>query len=135
MREASADAVQLIAGLLTHMKQIVGDGASYAMLHYGAMEEGKRFGAGYGASDLPRVLERIDGVLMQRSEVVSDDGATVKVRVHSSSLLTTGQRPIQGVILGLIEGALSSSRQGRYKGAVLQTAEKGEMLIELKRDA
>ena len=134
MREASADAVQLIAGLLTHMKQIVGDGASYAMLHYGAMEEGKRFGAGYGPGDLPRVLERIDTVLMQRSEVVGDDGSSVKVRVHSSALLSTGQRSIQGVILGLIEGALSSSRQGRYKGTVLQTAEKGEMLVELKRD-
>ncbi|HEX2021965.1 MAG TPA: hypothetical protein VHH36_04585 [Candidatus Thermoplasmatota archaeon] len=135
MREASADTVQLIAGLLTHMKQIVGDGASYAMLHYGAMEEGKRFGGGYGANDLPQVLERIDSVLLQRSEVLADDGATVRVRVFQSPLLATGQRSVQGVILGLLEGALSASRQGRYKGALVPTADKGELVVELKRDA
>lgn len=134
MREASADTVQLIAGLLTHMKQIVGDGASYAMLHYGAMEEGKRFGGGYGANDLPKVLDRLDTVLLQKSEVLADDGATVRVRVHSSPLLATGQRSVQGVILGLLEGALSASRQGRYKGSIVTGAEKGELILELKRD-
>lgn len=135
MREASADTVQLIAGLLTHMKQIVGDGASYAMLHYGAMEEGKRFGGGFGAGDLPQVLGRIDTVLLHRSEVLADDGATVRVRVFDSQLLATGQRSVQGVILGLLEGALSASRQGRYKGALVPTAEKGELVVELKRDS
>ena len=134
MREASSDTVQLIAGLLTHMKQIVGDGASYAMLHYGAMEEGKRFGGGFGQADLPKVLARIDAVLYQTSEVVEDGGDSLRIRVHSSALLLTGQRSVQGVILGLLEGALSASRQGRYKGAVLQSAEKGELIVELKRD-
>jgi hypothetical protein len=116
------------------MKQIVGDGASYAMLHYGAMEEGKRFGGGYGASDLPQVLQRIDAVMLQNSEVVADDGGSVRVRVTASPLLVTGQRSIQGIILGLLEGALSSSRQGRYKGAILPSSDKGELLVELKRD-
>lgn len=134
MREASADTVQLIAGLLTHMKQIVGDGASYAMLHYGAMEEGKRFGGGFAAKDLPEVLGRIDAVLLQTSEIVEDGGDALRIRVHSSPLLSTGQRSVQGVILGLLEGALSASRQGRYKGVVLQSAEKGELVVELKRD-
>lgn len=134
MREASADTVQLIAGLLTHMKQIVGEGASYAMLHYGAMEEGKRFGAGYGPADLPRLMERIDGVLGHRSQLLKDEGNLVSVRVHASPLLLTGQRSVQGVILGLLEGALTASRQARYKGTILPAAEKGELLLDLKRE-
>lgn len=132
MVEASRDTVQLISGLIAHMRQIVGDGACYAMLHYGAMEEGKRFGAGAGASDLATVLGRFDELLLQRTEILNDDGPNVTLRVHSSALLQDNQRAIHGVILGLIEGALTASRAGRYKGAIV--AGSGELLLELKRD-
>ena len=132
MAEASRDTVQLIAGLLSHMRQIVGDGACYAMLHYGAMEEGKRFGAGTGPSDLPRVLARFDELLLHKTEIVKDNGTDVTLRIHASPFLDAGQRPVQGVILGLVEGALTASRAGRYKGSVV--AGNGELLLELKRD-
>jgi hypothetical protein len=134
MSETSADAVQLIAGLVTHMKQIVGDGACYAMLHYGAMEEGKRFGATTQDQDLGRILARIDQILGQRSEVIADSGAEVRIRIHSSPLADTGQRALHGVILGLVEGSLTSTRRARYKGTVTPGSEKGELLLELKRE-
>lgn len=133
MREASRDTVQLIVGLIGHMKQIVGDGACYAMLHYGAMEEGKRFGAGQSPQDLPHVLGRLDQLLLQKTEILKDDGQTVTLRVHSSSFLDSNQRAIHGVVLGLLEGALTASRSGRYKGLVI--AGNDELLVELKRDA
>lgn len=133
MVEASRDTVQLISGLIGHMRQIVGDGACYAMLHYGAMEEGKRFGAGASATELSTVLSRLDELLLQRSEILKDDGSTVTIRVHSSAFLDSNQRAMQGVILGLVEGALTASRSGRYKGTVLNG--NGELLVELKRDA
>lgn len=134
MSEPSADAVQLIAGLVAHMKQIVGDGACYAMLHYGAMEEGKRFGAAAPDQDLARALARIDQVLSQKSEIVSDTGSEVRIRVHSSPLADTGQRALHGVILGLVEGTLISTRRARYKGSVGPGASKGELLLELRRE-
>ena len=134
MREAPPDTVQLIAGLITHMKQIVGDGACYAMLHYGAMEEGKRYGLAHPSGDLQEALARIDQVLMHKSEVVHDDGANVTIKITSSSLLMTGQRAVQGVVLGLVEGALTSARKARYKGTVLTPGEAGEALLELKRE-
>ena len=134
MSQTSADAVQLLAGLVTHMKQIVGDGACYAMLHYGAMEEGKRFGAAAADQDLNGALARIDKVLAQSSEVVSDSEAEVVIRIHSSPLVDTGQRAIHGVILGLVEGTLTSTRRARYKGGFLPGKTKGELLLELKRD-
>lgn len=132
MAEASRDTVQLISGLITHMKQIVGDGACYAMLHYGAMEEGKRFGSGAGPQDLPKVLDRFDHLLQQKTEVLKDEGATVTLRVHSSAFLDSNLRAVHGIILGLVEGALTASRSGRYKGSVV--AGNGELLLELKRD-
>jgi len=129
------DAVQLVSGLLGHIKQIVGDGASYAMLHYGAVEEGKRIGAGYDNKGLHAMLARIDAVLAQQSDVLKDDGDTVTVRVHSSPLLKTGHRSVQGIVVGLLEGALSASRHGRFKGAVVQPTTAGELTAELKREA
>jgi hypothetical protein len=135
MSETSADAVQLIAGLVTHMKQIVGDGACYAMLHYGAMEEGKRFGAAAPEQDLGPILARIDHVLGHQSEVVSDSGAEVRIRIHSSPLADTGQRALHGVILGLVEGSLISTRRARYKGSVTPGSAKGELFLDLKREA
>lgn len=132
MAEASRDTVQLISGLVTHMRQIVGDGACYAMLHYGAMEEGKRFGAGASASDLPKVLDRLDQLLLQRTEIIHDEGTSVTLRVHSSEFLDRGNRALQGVILGLVEGALTASRAARYKGSVV--ACDGELLLEIQKD-
>lgn len=132
MVEASRDTVQLISGLISHMKQIVGDGACYAMLHYGAMEEGKRFGAGTGPADLSKVLDRFDHLLLHKTEILRDDGANVTLRIHSSAFLESNQRAMHGVVLGLVEGALTASRSGRYKGSVV--AGNGELLVELKRD-
>lgn len=134
MSGVADDAVQLVSGLLAHIKQIVGDGASYAMLHYGALEEGKRLGSAYSAQDLARMLERFDALLSQQTEVVKDDGATLTVRVHSSELLKTGHRAVQGIVVGLLEGSLSASRHGRYKGNVVQPTAAGELTVELKRE-
>lgn len=133
MVEASRDTVQLISGLIGHMRQIVGDGACYAMLHYGAMEEGKRFGAGAGPGDLPKVLERFDQLLLQKTEILKDDGPNVSLRIHSSALLEQNVRAMHGIVLGLVEGALTVSRAGRFKGSVVQG--EGELVLELKRDA
>lgn len=132
MAQASQDTVQLISGLITHMRQIVGDGACYAMLHYGAMEEGKRFGTGAGPQDLPRLVDRFDELLQHKTEILKDDGGTVTLRVHSSAFLQSNLRAMHGIVLGLVEGALTASRSGRYKGTVV--AGNGELLIELKRD-
>lgn len=134
MSAVQDDAVQLLSGLLAHMKQIVGDGASYAMLHYGAVEEGKRIGTGYAEQDLPRILERLDAMMGQRTEIVKDDGSSITLRVNTSALLKTGHRSMQGVVIGLFEGSLASSRHGRFKGQVVQPASKDELVIELKRE-
>lgn len=133
MTEAARDTVELISGLLGHMRQIVGDGACYAMLHYGAMEEGKRIGAGTDPADLSQVLGHLDLLLLQRTEVLKDEGSTVTLRVHSSGLLEGNQRAVHGIILGLFEGALTASRSGRFRGAAI--ASEDGLLIELKREA
>ena len=128
------DAVQLISGLLAHIKQIVGDGASYAMLHYGAVEEGKRLGSSYRAGDLVPLLRRVDALLSHQSEVVKDDGSNLTIRVQQSRLLSTGHRSMQGIVVGLFEGALSASRQARYKGQIVQPVTQGELTVELRRE-
>lgn len=133
MRGLEDDAVDLISGLLGHMRQIVGEGASYAMLHYGAVEEGKRLGAAYGAADLAGALERLDAILLQKSEILADEAGRVTLRVQGSSFLATGQRSVQGVVVGLLEGCLAASRQARFTGEILSGGPEG-VTIELKAD-
>lgn len=127
----SPDAVQLITGLLGHMRQIVGEGACYAMLHYGATEEGKRFGEGAAPQDLQKMLARFDELLQQRTEILEDDGERIRLRVHPSPLMDADQRPAQGIVLGLVEGALTTSRGARYKGAIVPS--QGALLVQLDR--
>lgn len=128
------DTVRLLSGIVSHMRQIVGDGACYAMLHYGAVEEGKRFGAACPQGNLPEILSHIDRAMGQHSEVVADTGSRVVVRVRSSALAETGQRPIHGVILGLVEGGVTSARKARYKGSILPAKDGDELIIELLKD-
>lgn len=130
----AVDTVRLLSGIVAHMRQIVGDGACYAMLHYGAVEEGKRFGAACPKGNLGEVLENIDRALAQQSEIVSDSGARIVVRVRSSALAETGQLPIHGIILGLVEGGATSARRARYKGSILPARSRDELLIELLKD-
>lgn len=133
MSDVPEDAVRLVSGILGHLKQIVGEGASYSMLHYGALEEGKRVGVAYGAIDLALLLGRFDAILAQRSEVEHDDGEAVRVRVHSSELLRSGHRAAQGIVVGLLEGALCASRNARYRASVLAPSAPGAITIEFTR--
>lgn len=134
MSRVPDDAVQLVSGLLGHIRQIVGDGASYAMLHYGAVEEGKRIGSSAANLDFAQAVARIDAVLGQESELVKDDATAVTVRVRESAFLRTGHRSVQGIVVGLLEGALSASRHGRFKGSIQPTSTKEELVVELKRE-
>lgn len=134
MTDRPDEAVKLISGILGHMRQIVGEGASYAMLHYGAVEEGKRIGSAYGPDDLPLVLTHLDAILRHRSDLLQDDGGTVTVRVDASSFLATGPPAVEGVLVGLLEGCLGASRQARFRGQVVASASPGDVTIQLRRE-
>lgn len=133
MPQGEDDAVRLIAGLLSHVREVVGDGASYAMFHYGAVEEGKRLGLGVEGGDLAGVLRHLDVVLGQSSEIVRDEGGVVTVRVTSPRLLGAGGRTMEGIMLGLLEGALTSARHHRYRGTVASHGPGEPVVVELRR--
>lgn len=119
-------------GLMGHMKQIVGDGASYAMLHYGAIEEGKRIGHGADPRDLGGLLKTLDGIMLQETTIVQDDGHMVVLRVRPSAVLDADARVMQGIVLGLVEGALTSSRSSRHKGTLVASPD--HLTLEIRRD-
>ena len=131
MDEEPADALALLAGILSRMQDVVGEGASYAMLHYGAVEEGKRLGARIGG-DLPRLLGAIDALLGQRTEVARDAGDEVTLVVRGGRLLR-GDRATRGLVLGLLEGALGGARGARYSGTASSAG--GAVVLELRRAA
>ncbi len=130
MRDRGDEAIRLLEGVLGHVRGVVGDGAYRAMLHYGAVEEGRRLVDGAEFRD---ALERLDSVLGHRSEVVRDDGALVVVRVSESVLVESEDRVLAPVVTGLIEGALSAARRARYSGRVLEWSARKDALIEFSR--
>lgn len=132
MRPPPDDAVRLIAGLLSHIRDVVGDGASYAMFHYGAVEEGKRLAERLGASGERAAFQHLDRVLGQETEVVADAGDAVTLRVRSPLLVGMDSRAADGVLLGLVEGVLSGARRARFKGSILPRAPGEDVVLELR---
>jgi len=121
----------LLEGLLDRISELMGDGASMAAFRFAAFEEGRRIGAGYRPDDLGRLLERLDAVLGHRTKVVSDERRLVRLRIHGSNMLSSDRTIVQGIALGVLEGALLASRGSRYSGKVLGRSEEGTE-VELK---
>lgn len=112
----------LFGDLLDRFTEIVGPAASEATFHYASLQEGMRLGAGHGPKDLALALARVDGVVGQRSRIVSDESGVVRIAVTGSNLLSSGNPVRQAVVRGLIEGLLRVVRGRAYTGKVLPSS-------------
>ncbi|MCA1819682.1 MAG: hypothetical protein LC620_06510 [Halobacteriales archaeon] len=106
--------------LLDRFTELVGPAASQSTMHQDSVMEGQRLGRGCRVSDLPPALDRIDGLLNNKSRILHDSKETVRIAVAGSSLLACRNPVQQAVVLGLVEGVLHGSRGQRYKGRVFE---------------
>lgn len=108
----------LLEGLLDRISELMGDAVSMSAFRYAAFEEGRRIGQGYRADDTGQMLARLDAVLGQSSELREDKGNALRLRVTGSRMLQSGRPVVQGIALGVLEGALLASRGSRFTGSV-----------------
>lgn len=118
--------VELVRGLLAHVQGIIGEGAAYAMLHYGAVEEGKKLAAGrpgVAAGDDPEslrgVVDEIGAMIGQPIKLVEGTRTRAQFEVSRSSLFASSGGLIEGVLLGVIEGALWGLHGKRFTGQII----------------
>ncbi len=115
-------------GLVDRMGDLMGDAAGNAAFHFAAYSEGERMAAGFFPDDLDKVLERVDAVLGQSSELLESNQSQVRICVRGSRLLETDAGILNGIALGTLEGAVSKLR-GRRHVATLEHSADGKMVL------
>ncbi len=115
-------------GLVDRMGDLMGDAAGNAAFHFAAYSEGERMATGFTEGDLVKVLERIDAVLGQQSELMESGRNRVRICIRGSRLLETDAGILNGIALGTLEGAISKLR-GRRHVATLEHAPEGKIVL------
>lgn len=93
-----------LGDILKRIGEVMGERAGAATIRYAAHSEGHRIAEGFRPADLPRLLERLDAVVGQRTWLV-DTGPPVRVEVDPQGIGsdTFGR----SLLLGALEGAVS----------------------------
>lgn len=136
MTSRNDDVLTLLGGVLSRVGEVVGKGASYALFHYGAVEEGKRFGSDFDPDSTSKALARLDEILVQRSEVVQDESGRVGIIVRGSPLLGLQDPAMEGLVAGILEGVLTGVRGSRFKGTTVERrpADGGAVYLEFAEE-
>lgn len=118
MTDGASLRLDLVAGLLDQVREIIGEASTYSMLHFAASEEGRILGAqGEEVEDLRQALARVEPLLGTALEVVSEGPDEITIRIPGFKD-RVASRPIQAVLLGLLEGLLSRARHRPFEGTL-----------------
>ena len=111
----NASGLVLLEAVLCRFTDIVGEGASYATLHFAAMAEGTALGSQFESSD--EALQAGLRFLSIEGKVTSS-GESFSIAVQAAPLLLHGHPVLDGVTLGLLEGALKAVEKVPYDGQI-----------------
>jgi hypothetical protein len=122
--------VELIAGVLDQVRGIIGEDSTVSMLHFAALEQGRILQAeGEVVEDLRAALHRLEPLLGSDLNLVLDEPDHLQIHAPGINIATAG-KPVQAIVLGLLEGFLSKTRNRPYDGTVQSNGNGG--LIDLK---
>lgn len=129
----SPSATQALAGVLQRMGDVLGPGAIYSLVHYGAYEEG----VALAAQDRPRTAQdAVDAVarILGFEARLSGGGQALVVEFAPQEHIAFASGGIVALLVGLLEGmltaALGSKVQANPNPAITRS---GALRIELKR--
>ena len=130
--EVQADPVVLFGGILARMGEIMGTGAVYSLVHFGAVAEGRRLGLELG-SKTPQECSAFAAALLHISMSAESRQARLTVKVQPGGALDTRDRAVAAMIVGLLEGLLGSATRQRYKVTKEPTtSDDGSMQFEME---
>ena len=120
--------LDLLAGVLEQVRGIIGEDSTVSMLHFAALEEGRLLLPEADAvEDLGEALRRLEPLVGSGLHVVLDEPDHIQVRPDAINLSAEG-RPVQAIIVGLLEGLLSKTRNRPYDGHVLDANGHGSVI-------
>ena len=128
----SPSATQALAGVLQRMGDVLGPGAIYSLVHYGAYEEG----VALAAQDRPRTAQdAVDTVArILGFDARLSGGQALVVEFAPQEHIAFASGGIVALLVGLLEGmltaALGSKVQANPNPAITRS---GALRIELKR--
>jgi hypothetical protein len=103
-----------LGGVLQRMGDVLGPGAIYSLVHYGALEEGLLLaaaspGAGTDSAQL------VAGLLGVEVKVESDKDKLVRLRIKQAPHFSLENRASVALVVGLLEGAFTTARRRKMQ--------------------
>ncbi len=108
-------ASDVLGGVLQRMGEVLGPGAIYSLVHYGALEEGTRLGAQHTPEDSAAVVQLIAEFLGIEARITTDQGNRMSVLVKGGPRFSMEDRVSVALVVGLLEGALSTARRRKMQ--------------------
>lgn len=113
-KAAPVDPAEVFTGVLHRMGDIMGPGAIYSLVHYGALEEGLRLGTRFTPREPREAIQAVAGLLRLRARVETDHGARIRVLVEPASHVDFQKSGVIALLVGLLEGVLTSAMRKKY---------------------
>lgn len=108
--------VQAMAGVLQRMGEVLGPGAIYSLVHYGAYEEGLALAAQDRPADAEQAVRAVAALLGLEASVAEREGR-LRVQVRPAPQVSLESRGTVALLVGLLEGMLTAAHGSRVQAA------------------
>ncbi|MCA1810648.1 MAG: hypothetical protein LC623_01390 [Halobacteriales archaeon] len=109
-------AVQAMAGVLQRMGEVLGPGAIYSLVHYGAYEEGLALAAQDRPADAGQAVRAVAALLGLEAGAAGREGR-LRVRVGLAPQVSLESRGTVALVVGLLEGMLTATHGSKVQAA------------------
>jgi hypothetical protein len=129
--KALATPAQVLAGVLQRMGDVLGPGAIYSLVHYGAHEEGLALAAQDRPASAEEAVATVARLLGLAATLARPEGRLV-VHVKPAQNVSLSSRGTAALVVGLLEGMLTAATGGAVQARGEPAADAaGEMDIEM----
>jgi hypothetical protein len=129
--KALATPTQVLAGVLQRMGDVLGPGATYSLVHYGAHEEGLALAAQDRPASPEDAVATVARILGLAATLARPEGRLV-VHVKPAPNVSLSSRGTAALVVGLLEGMLTAATGGAVQARGEPAADAaGELDIEM----
>lgn len=122
-----AGTLEFFNGILLRLGDVIGAGAVHSLVRYGALSEGSKWAARLQGMDAVEALAVAGRLLHLEVHARRTRASTYEVRVRAPAYVQLRRGGPIGLVVGLIEGVLSSVLRAKFELV-------GEPVIESERD-
>lgn len=109
--------IDFLGGISRGIKNVIGENAECAIIHYGAVSCGKEIAEKGKYKTIDEFVQDNEGLLMHSAAQVSISGDEATIKFGKCYLNKIEDPVLYAVLYGLLEGALSHTIGGNFKSA------------------